>query len=106
MGVGVEVWDDQGQKILGLNDRLGSFFGSLQTQGNFSGTHVDARLIGRDPVFAAITNSPGDRYGGVRISLNKNTGQISWEFVSTSAGGASWTPNEFDRDYTIFYGAM
>lgn len=90
MPVGFEAWDEFGNLIVGVNDRITRILGVFQTTTSpSSGSIVDPRLLEGVPFYQMIN------FGWTRF----------YPSVTISGDTISWTNGIYDcEETTIFYG--
>jgi hypothetical protein len=98
-GAGAEFFYPDGRLKQSHTDYAGGFYGSFATGGAASGSIQDVRLVGK--LLLAFPLYSSGNFGGPNLSLDSNTGIISWSFTASATNGASTgaPPNQ-----TIIYG--
>ncbi|PZQ55257.1 MAG: hypothetical protein DI555_07855 [Novosphingobium pentaromativorans] len=100
MPAGMEFYYPDGRVKIAYTDYFAAVRSSFTTTaGATSGTFTDTSLIGKALVH--FVSSTTGNYGGPMVTLDSNTGVISWSFNVTTSGGASAGASPAT---TIYYG--
>ena len=98
MPAGYETYNAYGSVEQRTTAYVGMFAGSFATNGAASGSFIDGRLIGRRILY--FTPNPDNYYGGPILTLDPNSGTVSWSYQMSVTGGS----NQSVPNHTVFYG--